>query len=270
MNDARTLRASEDRAATSAPATPTVPPVPPVPPVPVVTIDGPSGTGKGTIAGLLASELGWACLDSGALYRVLGLAADRAGLDLADGEGLARLAAGLELSFHEGRVLLGGEDVSAAIRTETAGNAASKVAAHGPVRAALLDWQRATARPPGLVADGRDMGTVVFPGAQVKIFLTASAEERARRRFLQLQEQGLAVDLGRLVQEIAERDRRDAQRAVAPLRPAADALVVDTTGLGIQAVLARVLAAVRERGVSPRAQGDLGAVDGKRADGKRA
>ncbi len=221
--------------------------------VPVVTLDGPSGTGKGTIASLLATRLGWHCLDSGALYRVLGLAAGRAGIDLAAGEALAHLAAGLRLAFREGRVLLEGEDVSEAIRTETAGNAASRVAAHGPVRDALLAWQRAAARPPGLVADGRDMGTVVFPEAPVKIFLTASPEERGQRRYRQLRAKGLAVNLPQLVRDIAERDARDSQRAVAPLRPAADARLVDTTGIGIEAVLAQVLGILRDRLGDPAA-----------------
>ena len=214
--------------------------------VPVVTIDGPSGTGKGTIAGLVAARLGWACLDSGALYRVLALAAERMGVDVADGEALGRLAAGLQITFQDGRVLLADEDVSTAIRTEGAGNLASKVAAHPQVRAALLDWQRAAALPPGLVADGRDMGTVVFPDAEVKIFLTASPEERGKRRYRQLRAQGLEANLKQLVRDIAERDERDSQRAVAPLRPAVNALVVDTTSLSIDQVLERVLDAIRQ------------------------
>ncbi len=213
---------------------------------PVVTIDGPSGTGKGTIASLVAARLGWACLDSGALYRVLALAAVRAGVDPGDGEALGRLAAGLRIAFQDGQVLLAGEDVSTAIRTEGTGNLASKVAAHPQVRAALLDWQRAAARPPGLVADGRDMGTVVFPEAEVKIFLTASPEERGKRRYRQLRAQGLEANLKQLVRDIAERDERDSQRAVAPLRPAVNALVVDTTSLTIDQVLERVLDAVRQ------------------------
>lgn len=227
------------------------------PSVPIITIDGPSGTGKGTIASLLAAHLGWACLDSGALYRVLGLAAERAGLDLEDGEALGRLAADLDLAFLDGRVLLTGEDVSAAIRTEAAGNAASKVAAHPQVRAALLDWQRAAARLPGLVADGRDMGTVVFPDAEVKIFLTASPEERGKRRYRQLRDQGVEVNLKQLVGDIAARDERDSQRAVAPLRPALDALVVDTTTLNIDQVLERVLNLVRQ--IVEERQGTQGA-----------
>lgn len=215
--------------------------------IPIVTLDGPSGTGKGTIAHLLATHLGWHCLDSGALYRVLALAAGRAGIDLEAGEALAYLAAGLRLAFCEGRVLLEGEDVTLAIRTEVIGNAASRVAARGPVRDALLAWQREAARPPGLVADGRDMGTIVFPGALLKIFLTASPEERGQRRYRQLREKGLEANLPQLIKDIAERDERDSQRAVAPLRPAMDALVVDTTGVSIEGVLGQVLGILRER-----------------------
>jgi cytidylate kinase len=210
----------------------------------VVTIDGPSGTGKGTIADRLAQRLGWHCLDSGALYRVLGLAAQRRGIDLDAAEALAGLAAELALEFRDARVLLDGEDVSELIRTETAGNAASRVAAHGAVRDRLLDWQRAAARPPGLVADGRDMGSVVFPHARVKVFLTASAEERAIRRHKQLKEKGLDVSLCALSREIAERDERDSRRAVAPLVAPEGALVLDTTSLSIEQVLDRVLEAV--------------------------
>jgi cytidylate kinase len=219
--------------------------------VPIVTIDGPSGTGKGTIAALVAERLGWHTLDSGALYRVLGLAAGRAGLDLGDGAALARVAAELPLTFADGRVLLAGEDISDAIRSEAAGMAASRVAVHGPVRAALLDWQRAAARPPGLVADGRDMGTVVFPDASVKIFLTASAEERARRRYKQLRGKGMDANLSSLLSEIRVRDERDSERAVAPLRAALGALELDTTALGIDEVCDLVLAAVG-RGPSGR------------------
>lgn len=214
--------------------------------VPVVTIDGPSGTGKGTIADLLAKRLGWHCLDSGALYRVLGLAAQRQGIDLEAAEALARLAAGLRLEFDDGRVLLDGEDVSALIRTEAAGGAASRVAAHPAVRQVLLDWQRAAARPPGLVADGRDMGSVVFPQAPVKIFLTASPGERAKRRHKQLKDKGLDVSLPDLVAEIEERDARDSARAVAPLVAPEGALVLDTSSLAIPEVLERVLVAVRQ------------------------
>jgi len=211
----------------------------------VITIDGPSGTGKGTIADLLARRLGWHCLDSGALYRVLGLAAGRQGLDLDDGDVLAALAAVLPLEFDGPRVLLSGEDVSDPIRTESAGMAASRVAAHPAVRAALLDWQRRQARDPGLVADGRDMGTVVFPQAPLKVFLDASAEERAARRYKQLKEKGLDANLANLVSDIHERDSRDRNRSVAPLRPADDAVIVDSTRLSIDEVLDRVLEEVR-------------------------
>ena len=213
--------------------------------IPIVTIDGPSGTGKGTVADLLARRLGWHCLDSGALYRVLGLAAQRRGLDLGEAEALAPLASSMGGSFRDNRVYLDGEDVSDAIRTEAAGNAASRVAAHGVVRERLLDWQRRAARSPGLVADGRDMGSVVFPDAPLKIFLTASAEERARRRYKQLKQKGLDVSLPQLVTEIRERDERDSNRSVAPLKAPEGALRVDTTSLSIEEVLDRVLEAVR-------------------------
>lgn len=213
--------------------------------IPVVTIDGPSGTGKGTIADLLAKRLGWHCLDSGALYRALGLAAERRGVDLSDASALADLAATIDVEPRGTRIFLDGEDVSQLIRTEAAGSAASRVAAHGAVRQRLLDWQRSAARMPGLVADGRDMGSVVFPSAQVKIFLTASPEERAQRRYKQLKEKGLDVSLANLVSEIRERDERDMSRSVAPLKVAEGAVEVDTTSLTIAEVLDRVMAAVR-------------------------
>jgi cytidylate kinase len=215
---------------------------------PVVTIDGPSGTGKGTIAALVAERLGWHTLDSGALYRALGLAATRAGIDLDDAGALAVLAADLPLGFAGTRVLLGAEDVSDAIRSEAAGTNASRVAVHGPVRDALLAWQRAAARPPGLVADGRDMGTVVFPAAPVKVFLTASAEERAQRRYKQLKGKGMDASLADLLVEIRARDARDRQRAVAPLRAALGAYELDTTALSIREVCDLVLDKVR-RGI---------------------
>lgn len=207
----------------------------------IVTIDGPSGSGKGTISQLLADHLGWHFLDSGALYRVVGLAAQRQGLEPTDIQGLRTLTQGLPVRFQGGHVYLAGEDVSAAIRDETAGTWASRVAAVPQVREILLDWQRAHAREPGLVADGRDMGTVVFPEAQLKIFLTASPEERARRRYNQLKEKGLDVSLANLAAEIRERDERDRNRGVAPLKAAAAALEVESSALSIQEVFARVL-----------------------------
>lgn len=211
----------------------------------IVTIDGPSGTGKGTIADLLARRLGWHCLDSGALYRVLGLAAQRQGLDPDAVAALASLTSTLRVEFRNGRILLDGEDVSEAIRTETVGDAASRVAVHVAVRERLLAWQREAAQPPGLVADGRDMGTVVFPDAQLKIFLTASAEERAARRYKQLKQKGLDVNLFQFVGEIRERDERDRNRSAAPLKPPPGALVVDTTSLTIVEILILVFAAVK-------------------------
>ena len=211
----------------------------------IVTIDGPSGSGKGTIARLLADRLGWHCLDSGALYRLVGVAADRAGVSFDDTAALAAIARDLPAVFDGDRVLLDGEDVSSLIRTEQAGGLASRVAAVPAVREALLDWQRAQARAPGLVADGRDMGTVVFPAAPVKVFLTASPEERARRRHNQLLEKGFAANLSNLVAEIRERDERDRNRAVAPLKAPAAALEIESTALSIEEVLDRVLDRVR-------------------------
>jgi cytidylate kinase len=210
----------------------------------VVTIDGPSGSGKGTISQLLAERLGWHFLDSGALYRVLGVAALRRGLDAGQPQEMKKLAEVLGVTFRKERIILDGEDVADAIRTESAGNMASKVAALPEVRAALLERQRAFAREPGLVADGRDMGTVVFLAAEVKIFLTASAEERAIRRYNQLKEKGFDVNLPDLAAEIRERDQRDRSRSVAPLKAAAAALEVESTGLSIEEVFERVEAKV--------------------------
>ncbi len=212
---------------------------------PVITVDGPSGAGKGTLCMLLAEKLGWNLLDSGAIYRVLALAAIHHGVDIESEDALVPLAAHLDVQFvAEGelvKVILEGEDVSDTLRTEEVGNTASKVAALPRVREALLRRQRAFSEAPGLVADGRDMGTVVFPGAEVKIFLDASAEERATRRMNQLQKKGLDVNFGSLLSEIQERDYRDRNRAVAPLRPADDALVLDSTELSIEQVLEKVL-----------------------------
>ena len=212
----------------------------------VITIDGPSGSGKGTISRLLAERLGWHMLDSGALYRVLAVAAERAGITPEQTAELAELARNLNVVFHSEKVLLDGENVSGVIRTESCGNAASKVAAVPEARAALLDWQRAFAKEPGLVADGRDMGTVVFPDAGVKIFLSASAEERALRRYKQLKEKGLDANLPSLVTEIRERDDRDRNRSVAPLKAPAAALEVESTALSIDEVLEKVLERVGE------------------------
>ena len=213
---------------------------------PIITIDGPSGSGKGTISRLVADRLGWRLLDSGALYRLVAYAGQQRSLAAYDEAGHADIAQNLDVQFglgpHGGeQIWLAGAEVSRAIRTEQAGEGASRVAAMPAVRAVLLDRQRAFAGPPGLVADGRDMGTVVFPAAALKIFLTASAEERARRRYNQLKDKGLGANLAALSLEIAERDRRDATRAVAPLRPADDAVIVDSTVMTIDAVVARVL-----------------------------
>jgi len=218
----------------------------------IITIDGPSGSGKGTVARQVAASLGWHLLDSGALYRLVALAGREAGIDLGDAARLAELALGLDIRFGsnpEGgeAVWLAGRDVTTAIRTESAGNDASKVAILPQVRSALLDRQRRFAVPPGLVADGRDMGTVVFPHAAVKIFLTASAEERAERRHKQLKEKGVAANLAALSLEIAERDQRDMTRAVSPLVASVDSVPLDTTGLSVVAVVERALAIVRER-----------------------
>ncbi len=212
--------------------------------IPVLTIDGPSGSGKGTIAQLIAKEFGWHYLDSGALYRVLAQAAIQKNIELSDETALAELAQELDVVFSpendELRVLLEGADVSTVIRSEQAGNAASKVAALPRVRAALLERQRGFRQPPGLVTDGRDMGTVVFPDAQYKVFLNASAVVRAERRYKQLKEKGIGSKIPDLIAEISERDRRDRERTIAPLKAAVDAVEIDSTALGIDAVFEQV------------------------------
>jgi cytidylate kinase len=219
--------------------------------VPVLTIDGPSGSGKGTVSRLVAERLGWRLLDSGALYRAVGYAAGAAGLDLSDVEAVTRCAQSTKIRFqpstdgHDTRVLVNGHDATDELRTETAGAAASAIASIPSVRQSLVDMQLGFRRAPGLVADGRDMGTVIFPDAAHKVFLTASAAERAKRRYKQLKEKGLSVTLSGLQREIEARDARDASRAVAPLKPAADAVLVDTTGMPIDEVVAKVLAVVQ-------------------------
>jgi len=225
---------------------------------PVVTVDGPSGSGKGTVSRAIARRTGWRLLDSGALYRLVALAGAGAGLPADDVAAHAALARSMKVEFGsradgEELVRLDGRDVSGELRSERAGAGASRVAAWPEVRTALLTRQRAFARPPGLVADGRDMGTVVFPRAPLKIFLTATPEERALRRYKQLKDKGSDVSLPALSREIAERDLRDQTRQVAPLRPAPDAEVIDSTGLTVEAVVARVMELLAARGLWPRA-----------------
>ncbi len=219
--------------------------------VPVITIDGPSGSGKGTISHAVARELGFHFLDSGALYRVLAYAARQRGIALDDEAALAELAGKLDIHFpadgENDAVLLDGESVGDEIRTEAAGAGASQVAALPAVRRALLQRQRNFRQPPGLVADGRDMGTVVFPDADAKFFLTASAEERARRRYNQLKEKGKESPYDTILADIRARDERDSGRSVAPLKPAEDAEIIDTTSLDIPTTVARVLGTVKKR-----------------------
>jgi cytidylate kinase len=218
---------------------------------PVLTIDGPSGSGKGTISRLVAEKLGWHLLDSGALYRAVGYAAGEEGIDLSDVEAVTRCAQTVKIRFRpspdgsETYILVNGHNATDELRTETAGAAASAIAVIPSVRQALVDLQIGFRKAPGLVADGRDMGTVIFPDAAHKFFLTASAAERAKRRYKQLKDKGLSVTLAVLQREIEARDERDASRPVAPLKPAEGAVVIDTTGMPIDVVVEKVFAVVR-------------------------
>ena len=214
--------------------------------VPVITVDGPSGSGKGTIARKVAEALDFHLLDSGALYRLTALAASRRGVDLSEESEVARIASELDVHFGSDasggeKILLDGEDVSLALRTEESGAGASAVAAQPAVREALLELQRSFRKAPGLVADGRDMGTHIFPDAGLKVFLTASAEERAKRRYKQLKDKGIDVSLAALSRDIEARDKRDSERSVAPLRPADDARLLDSSSLTIEEVTRKVL-----------------------------
>jgi len=215
--------------------------------VPVVTIDGPTASGKGTVAARVAGALGYHYLDSGALYRLVALRALESGTADSDAAVLARLAGQMRPRFVDGRVELDGRDVTKSIRTEEVSRAASRVAVHAPVRAALTDLQLGFRRPPGLVADGRDMGTVVFPSARLKIFLTASLEARADRRYKQLIEKGLAANMRDLLADLRARDERDSNRAASPLRPAEDAYRLDSSTLSVDEVVAQILAWYRDR-----------------------
>ena len=221
-------------------------------PVAVLAVDGPSGSGKGTVCRMLSTRLGWHLLDSGALYRLTAVAGSRARLDADDRAGHAAVAIRMAVVFAvtaqgDERIMLDGQEVTGLVRAEQTGQGASRVAAWPEVRAALLARQRSFAEPPGLVADGRDMGTVVFPAAPLKIFLTATPDERARRRYNQLKDKGSAVSLATLSREIAERDLRDSTRSVAPLRPASDAFVIDSTGVAVEAIIERVIELGRAR-----------------------
>ena len=220
---------------------------------PIITIDGPSGTGKGTLCSRISRWLNWNLLDSGALYRILALLAQRENIAVSDAAGVAALAQGLSVQFISAdgdepvQVILNGEDVGPRIRQEDCGNAASTLAAHGAVREAILGWQRDFQRPPGLVADGRDMGTVVFPNAELKVFLTANPLERAKRRYKQLNAKGINVRFSQLEGSIAERDKRDKQRILSPLKPADGAVVIDTSDKGRDDVFAEVAEMIEDR-----------------------
>jgi cytidylate kinase len=224
------------------------------PDAPVITVDGPSGAGKGTVCARLAQELNWQLLDSGALYRITGLASDRKGLALDDEDAISEVAANLDVRFEPTpvgvKVILEGDDVTDQIRTEEVGSLASQVAALPEVRSALLQRQRDFQTLPGVIADGRDMGTVVFPTARVKVFLTASAEERGQRRYKQLTEKGFDASLPALIEDIRARDERDSNRAVAPLKPADDATVIDSTSMTIEEVCNQVLDLVNKSGLA--------------------
>ncbi|MEX3547730.1 MAG: (d)CMP kinase [Burkholderia sp.] len=220
-------------------------------PPPVITIDGPTASGKGTVAALVAAHLGFHLLDSGALYRLAALASQRYGIEPDDEAGLAKLVDNLHITFREGGAQFDSVDVSDQIRAEAVGNRASAIAVHGGVRAALVARQRAFHKPPGLVADGRDMGTVIFPDAGLKVFLTANVEARAARRYKQLMQKGFSANIKNLLQDLRERDARDSNRAAEPLKPAEDARLLDTSGLTIEQAVEQVLAWYREASGQP-------------------
>jgi len=217
--------------------------------IPVIAIDGPCGSGKGAVSKMLAEKLGWHLLDSGAIYRILTLAVMRKNIPLDDVDALVEAGRGLNIEFinlpdKPQKILLDGEDITTAIRQEECGINASKISSYAEIRSLLIEYQRSFRKPPGLVADGRDMGTVVFPDASLKVFLTATVEERAKRRLLQLQSQGISATLSTVLEELAARDKRDANRSVAPMKPDIDAVIIDTTKLSINEVLQQILAHV--------------------------